>query len=499
MPKGKQLTAKSPERAKGTTGKSPERAKGTTGKSPERAKGTTGKSPVCAKGTTGKTPVCAKGTKAKSPERVKGSTAKSPERVKGTTAKSPERAKRTTARKKTPESSKCSPTYLAEVRLIKIFEEQAQKKREKTADDNAAKDWEETQENITEKESVKGSCRSDISPGNTKENIQVTPASCTAKGAGAKRRSVRAKSLIENKDDKLSNKVDIRKNKNDDVCAEHPDSLSEISNPDEFDIMFPIPVQSVQTQCLSEDGAFYIVSLGRLYNPLQALIAEGEDRRLPASVILQEFRKEVIKGIQDFPGRSKSLKVHTLFHECSHVLMQHHVSGVKLDDKKRGCPAVTLSIEVDSRIISLDIVLCLAVQSSWPHSTTNGLKIEGWLGSKVKKNYKFKPYYFVAKYKGKATPASKDAWRISFSHVEKDIIRCHGSEKTCCEKGGTRCCRKDCVKLLKHLLSTLKEQDKSFEKFCSYHAKTAFLHACCSRPKDSQWAAADLPGALSYF
>lgn len=49
-------------------------------------------------------------------------------------------------------------------------------------------------------------------------------------------------------------------------------------------------------------------------------------------------------------------------------------------------------------------------------------------------------------------------------------------------------CRKDCLKLLKHLLGLLKERDSSFDKFCSYHVKTTLLHACCSRTKDSDWS-----------
>ncbi len=98
----------------------------------------------------------------------------------------------------------------------------------------------------------------------------------------------------------------------------------------------------------------------------------------------------------------------------------------------------------------------------------------------------------------------------------------HGSEKTCCEKNGARCCRldfepfpavkvlssslcsvifilyflftnrKDCLKLLKHLLSLLKTKDSSFDKFCSYHAKTTLLHACSTRNKDSDWSQSDL-------
>lgn len=52
--------------------------------------------------------------------------------------------------------------------------------------------------------------------------------------------------------------------------------------------------------------------------------------------------------------------------------------------------------------------------------------------------------------------------------------------------------RKDCLKLLKHLLGQLKEKDTSFSKFCSYHAKTTLLHACSTRTKDAEWRASDL-------
>lgn len=63
----------------------------------------------------------------------------------------------------------------------------------------------------------------------------------------------------------------------------------------------------------------------------------------------------------------------------------------------------------------------------------------------------------------------------------------------------TNCChhhlftnRKDCLKLLKHLLSRLKEEDPSFDKFYSYQAKTTLLHACCSRTQDTEWKASEL-------
>lgn len=71
--------------------------------------------------------------------------------------------------------------------------------------------------------------------------------------------------------------------------------------------------------------------------------------------------------------------------------------------KKKGCPAVTLTTQVQSVTISLDIVLCLMVKSSWPFFTNDGFLIENWLGTKVKQEYRRKPYYLVPKYKGRGT------------------------------------------------------------------------------------------------
>uniref|UniRef100_UPI0037E89103 cyclic GMP-AMP synthase n=1 Tax=Semicossyphus pulcher TaxID=241346 RepID=UPI0037E89103 len=242
-----------------------------------------------------------------------------------------------------------------------------------------------------------------------------------------------------------------------------------ISNPDEFDVMLPIRVDRVDVQPFGDDGAFYSVALKRGKSPLQKF---QETSILSASEMLKDFRDEVKKCAKKFPEW-------------------------KMDKKKKGCPAVTLTTTVQSVTISLDVVLSLVVKSSWPSFTREGLKVEGWLGRKVKQEYKWLPYYLVPKYEGKGTVVkddvpAKDVWRVSFSHVEKAILKNHGSEKTCCEKDGVRCCRKECLKLLKHLLGLLKEKNSSLDKFCSYHAKTTLLHACCSRTKDSDWRASDL-------
>ncbi|XP_076598410.1 uncharacterized protein cgasa [Chaetodon auriga] len=242
-----------------------------------------------------------------------------------------------------------------------------------------------------------------------------------------------------------------------------------ICNPDEFDVMLPFPVDRVDIRPYGNDGAFYSVALKRGKSPLEKFQENGV---LSASKMLNEFRTEVKKSVA----------------QCTEW---------KLTRKKKGCPAVTMITTVQTITISLDVVLSIVVKSSWPPFTKEGLKIEGWLGSKEKRKYKQKGYYLVPKYEGGAMVENdgvlaKDTWRISFSHIEKDILMNHGSEKTCCEKGGESCCRKDCLKLLKQLLSLLKEQDSSLDKFCSYHAKTTLLHACSSRTKDSDWKASSL-------
>lgn len=67
-----------------------------------------------------------------------------------------------------------------------------------------------------------------------------------------------------------------------------------------------------------------------------------------------------------------------------------------MEKKKKGCPAVTLLIKTPKEI-SVDIILALKVQSSWPHSTQEGMPIENWLGGKVKKSLKLQPFYLVPK------------------------------------------------------------------------------------------------------
>lgn len=198
-------------------------------------------------------------------------------------------------------------------------------------------------------------------------------------------------------------------------------------------------------------------------NPLKQFV---EEETLSASKMLSKFRKiikEEMKNIEDI--------------------------DIIMEKKKRGSPAVTLLIRKPEEI-SVDIILALESKSSWPASTQNGLPINNWLGTKVRNKFRQQPFYLVPKHAKKGNGFQEETWRLSFSHIEKDILSNHGQIKTCCETDGVKCCRKDCLKLMKYLLEQLKkkfENRKELDKFCSYHVKTAFLHVCTQDPKDSQW------------
>ncbi|XP_047668415.1 cyclic GMP-AMP synthase isoform X2 [Tachysurus fulvidraco] len=193
-----------------------------------------------------------------------------------------------------------------------------------------------------------------------------------------------------------------------------------ICHPDEFDAMMTVSVERVKLQPFSEDGAFYSVEMKRnLKHPLNKFV--NDDNTIMASEMLKDFREKIKHVISSLPY------------------------DVTLVRKKMGCPAVTLLVKENGKNISIDFVPSLEVHSSWPAFTQDGFNIENWLGKKVRMEERRKPFYLVPKYEGRGNAEqdgimAKDAWRISFSHVEKQILKNHGKSKTCCE-GGQKCCR----------------------------------------------------------
>ncbi|EMP34195.1 Protein MB21D1 [Chelonia mydas] len=151
-----------------------------------------------------------------------------------------------------------------------------------------------------------------------------------------------------------------------------------ISAPNEFDIMFTMPAPRVELEQCDGSGAFYYVRLKRnpQGNDLDKFIQE--DGTLAACKMLFALRN-IIKEIVKSMTRTKM--------------------KVTVDKKKAGSPAITLRIGNPPMEISVDIILALEVRSqSWPASTQDGLKIEKWLGRKVKQEYKWKPIYLVPKH-----------------------------------------------------------------------------------------------------
>uniref|UniRef100_A0A8C2YS49 Cyclic GMP-AMP synthase n=1 Tax=Chinchilla lanigera TaxID=34839 RepID=A0A8C2YS49_CHILA len=241
-----------------------------------------------------------------------------------------------------------------------------------------------------------------------------------------------------------------------------------ISAPNEFDVMFKMELPRIQLEEYSDSGAFYYVKFKRnpKGNPLSKFV---EDEVLSASGVLAKFRKIIKDEIE----------------KIKKIVMQRKVPG---------SPAVTLVIK-EPKEISVDIILALESRSSWPPKTLEGLPVGEWLGRKVRTKLRQQPFYLVPKHAKERQSFQEETWRLSFSHIEKDILNNHGNSKSCCETDGEKCCRKDCLKLMKYLLEQLKkkfEKREELSKFCSYHVKTAFLHLCVKYPRDSFWKPEDL-------
>ncbi|CAH2248901.1 Hypothetical predicted protein [Pelobates cultripes] len=187
-----------------------------------------------------------------------------------------------------------------------------------------------------------------------------------------------------------------------------------ISKPNEFDIMLKIPVQRVILIHFDKSGAFYEFQFKRLpkNNPWNRY--SDEMSRFPNKIMaeLRDVIKNIIKSDET----------------------------IKLKRKTPNCPAITIEIKKTPENISVDLVLALEVKGSWPVATRDGMNIDRWLGTRKKKEYKYENVCLVAKQPDESKD-KEQAWRLSFSHIEKEIIKNHGNAKTCCEREGQACCR----------------------------------------------------------
>ncbi|KAG8581997.1 hypothetical protein GDO81_007885 [Engystomops pustulosus] len=261
-----------------------------------------------------------------------------------------------------------------------------------------------------------------------------------------------------------------------------------ISKPNEFDIMLKISLESYNTikpMNIDGKGPFYTLAFKDRY-PISMEKYLDDEKNILARKIVDEFRNLIRQ-----------------------IIPKTELEEVSLQRKDPGSPAVTLTIKNEPVDISVDLVLALKLNSRWPVETNDGMNIDEWLGAKAKQELKRTNLHMVPKQAkvGKKT-MDIDTWRISFSEIEKKILTNHGNGKTCCENGGSKsekCCRKQCLKLMKYLLELLKKNGKQRQmtQFCSYHAKTALLHLCAKNPKDEDWKLENLEDCftryISYF
>ncbi|XP_036371861.1 cyclic GMP-AMP synthase [Megalops cyprinoides] len=258
--------------------------------------------------------------------------------------------------------------------------------------------------------------------------------------------------------------------------------MVKINDPNEFDMMLLLPTPRLMwTELEGYHGLFYKVSLiRRTRSEIQAFLLDDE-LTISAPRILNEMRRLVKKFISTYRAPEGA-------------------GHWTLSRKRPTSPAVTLVLmeEEQVELLSLDIVPALKVsdKQAWPQATQSGLEVEHWLGKKARRELIKQPFYFVPKRPSgrNLSDAAKESWRISFSHIEKEIIKNHGHSRTCCEGPTKKCCRKQCLKLLKFLIERLKTQyPLELEPLCSYHGKTAFLHTLSALGQDSHWAPVHLP------
>ncbi|XP_054849927.1 cyclic GMP-AMP synthase isoform X2 [Eublepharis macularius] len=259
-----------------------------------------------------------------------------------------------------------------------------------------------------------------------------------------------------------------------------------IIKPDEFDIMLKIPDVRVELESYNDGdytGAYYFVKLKRNPHLQQLNDFIDHQQHLSASRILSSLKSIITKELKTINGMN-----------------------VTVVRKKPGSPAVTLQIGEPPSQISIDIILALETcDKTLPDGQEIVINVGQWLGKKEKKELCKERLYLVPK-NAKAGKHFIDTWRLSFSHIEKAIIQSHGQAKMCCEGNGRKCCRRECLKLLKYLLEQLKTKHQNgnqFAKFCSYHAKTAFFHTCNRWTSDEDWLETNLEECferlLDYF
>ncbi|XP_039367948.1 cyclic GMP-AMP synthase-like isoform X2 [Mauremys reevesii] len=241
-------------------------------------------------------------------------------------------------------------------------------------------------------------------------------------------------------------------------------SSYKLLHPNEFDVLLslPIPDYIQYAEVEGYDGLFYTLTLLRRSRSFPAAFLLEDGQTVSPGNIMAEFRQHLDQFIKvfysvPFPGWQ-----------------------MRLERKKQNSSAVPL-VMVDNRgdtFMSIDLVLALEISGQWPSSDDKGMDIKQLLGEK--EPYLRKTLYFIAK----QAPGqdNKETWKISFSHVEKEIWKSHTSTRKC---QTTTCRRPECLQMLESLLGALKtEHPLELGSLSSYHAETSFFHTLLEWKQD---------------
>ncbi|NXX39098.1 CGAS synthase, partial [Tricholaema leucomelas] len=243
----------------------------------------------------------------------------------------------------------------------------------------------------------------------------------------------------------------------------------QMSEPSKFEVLFETAEERLELCASDNSGAFYNLRF------------KEEPREKPWSKFVENRYVSAFKMLATLRAMIKE--------EVAERQMR--TSGVTVERKKHGNPAITLLITDPPANISVDIILTVRARQAWPSSMQDGLRIEKWLGSETRESFMSKLLYFIPKgtcVTIEPSCAPGNSWQLSFSRIEKLMMNNHGNTKTCCECDGVKCCREDCLELMMCLLEKLKDQDpKKLSTFSLHHVKTSFFHSCVSHPADQFW------------
>ncbi|XP_039218951.1 cyclic GMP-AMP synthase-like isoform X2 [Crotalus tigris] len=242
--------------------------------------------------------------------------------------------------------------------------------------------------------------------------------------------------------------------------------------PGEFEVLLTIPLPDC-TQYMEVEGyrgLFYTLSLLKKSHDFPATFLLEDGRTISPRNITEEFWKQVNAFIDvaysvPFPGWQ-----------------------VKLEKKKANSPRVNLVVLDDcgAMFMTMNLVPLLEFTGQGPFAKQARELTEENLVAHLMKRF----YFAAEQCPGRH---NKETWRISFSHVEKEILYHHSTPPACYRHHGSKCCRNDCLKMLQDLVDSLKmEHPLMLAPLSSHHLQMSFLHTLWKWKADTDWKPSDV-------